>query len=134
MSDYSDIGQAILDVWVGAIPGGDPANSSLNFVAFDSITPGQMPYVLPIEAAEQSTELVAVQEGRVLTFTFAQVSEGDDTVSMWADLDAVREALYADRTLGGLVDKLFVPARAVPAVATDNRMLGTIDVQVEWTQ
>jgi hypothetical protein len=107
VSEWGQVVEAVLAKVVAADPTVTTRRGLVGLSAIPSDAyPHAMGYVL-----QATSELVAggyLQETQRLEVTVLFVSKGETQEAVYSRFDAVREALYADRTLGGLVRRLFV--------------------------
>ena len=104
MSFLGELLDACLAVGASALPG---ATVQRGLTPISGLTP--VPRVLMGYAIEApAAELAHLQERRSPRLGLWLVEAGRTQEEAYADADALRTALYADRSLGGLADSLFV--------------------------
>ncbi|GAF94969.1 unnamed protein product [marine sediment metagenome] len=129
MSDAGDIITAILADVTAAVDGVETSEES---VAFETVLKEKLPFVSVIEASYEVDEsLEWGQENRIWTFTGTVAQLGGTRETMQAKLDAIRDQVLTDRTLGSTVDTAIF-AGTVPASHPDaTRIMGAFGVRAE---
>ena len=133
MSDVSSIIDAVL-AHVGAAVAGVTTRNALTagYIAFDAVPPDQRPFAQAFAGSVISEPIGVVNQfNRTTTFSVILLRDPDQGEQAWIDLEAIRAALRADLTLGGLVDRYTEGLTAVDEVTDRDRTLGRIDVSHE---
>ena len=128
MSDAGDILTALTtDVEAaisGVTVGTDPITS-------DDLTAGQLPYCVLLQIEYGAEPLEWGQENRTWTVAGGIVQNGGTREQMLVKLEAVRDQVNADTTLGGTVDRAQVAVVAYYSHPDDARVFGEFSVSAE---
>jgi hypothetical protein len=106
----SEWGQVIDAVLAKVVAADSAVTTRRGLVGLSLIPSDQYPHAMGY-VLQATSELLSggyLQETRRLEVVVLFVSNGESQEAVYQRFDAVREALYADRTLGGLVRRLFV--------------------------
>ena len=119
MSDAGDMITALLADAGTAIPG---VTTSLEPVMGGDINNEDLPYLTVLATDYASSPLAWQQESRVWTFTGRLYNDGGTREAMQLDLEAFRDQVRADPTLGGSCD-FAVMVASVPHSAGDAKLV-----------
>lgn len=124
MSLFQDIGDELLVIAEATISG---LTTEPRIVPIQRMT--QYPFAYSFIAEAPASRLDYVQEHREIVAVLVLATSGETQAAMYTKLEALRTAIYVDRTLGGICDTLFV-SQMVPFEEPEPGILkgGTITV------
>jgi hypothetical protein len=104
---------------------------SLESITFDEMTVGQLPYCTIVQGDYTVETIPYSQEERVWTIAGVVCQNGGTRETMATKLEAIRDQIFADQTLGGVVDvATFAPG--VPFSHSDSQhIFGEFGVRCE---
>jgi hypothetical protein len=115
VSDWSTIETALIAaarVGVSSIPSG-ATGAEVGVREPSQLPADAFPHLFVHSEEEQIELLDHLQERRTVRTQMSLVTNDGDHDGMSTKLDAIRDAIHTDRTLGGIVDHATVTARAI---------------------
>lgn len=135
MSDWGSIVEAIESAARSAVPSipAGTAGFERGVRVGQDLRDSELPHVFAHNPTEESTELDYGQKAVRFSIQLDMWTRGETQEQAASKLDAIRDAIQANRSLGGAVDKAWVSSRALREFPSKPERAGVLIVSCEWT-